>query len=41
MRVLVGRLLLLVSAGKQTSASLAQNLGPSPRQVNRYVLQLR
>jgi biotin operon repressor len=39
--VLVGRLLLLVTAGKQTSASLAKKLRVSPRQVNRYVLQLK
>jgi biotin operon repressor len=38
---LVGRLLLLVAAGKETSASLAAKLGVSPRQVNRYVLQLK
>src|SRR5262249_9198902 len=37
---LVGRLLLLVAAGQETSASLAQKLGVSPRQVNRYLLQL-
>jgi hypothetical protein len=32
--------LLLVAAGKETSASLAQKLGVSPRQVNRYLVQL-
>jgi hypothetical protein len=37
---IVGRLLLLVAAGRETSASLAGKLGVSPRQVNRYVLQL-
>ena len=37
---LVGRLLLLVAGGKETTASLAGKLGVSPRQVNRYVLQL-
>jgi hypothetical protein len=37
---LVGRLLLLVAAGRETSASLGAKLGVSPRQVNRYVLQL-
>ena len=37
---LVGRLLLLIAGGRETSASLAQKLGLSPRQVNRYVLQL-
>jgi hypothetical protein len=37
---LVGRLLLLVAAGKETSASLAARLSVTPRQVNRYVLQL-
>ena len=38
---LVGRLLLLVSAGRETSASLAGKLGVSDRQVNRYIVQLR
>lgn len=38
---LVGRLLLLIAGGRETSASLAQKLGVSPRQVNRYVLGLR
>ena len=38
---LVGRLLLYVAGGQETSASLAAKLGVSPRQVNRYVLQLR
>jgi hypothetical protein len=38
---LVGRLLLLVARGKETSASLAAKLGVSPRQVNRYVLGLK
>jgi hypothetical protein len=38
--VLVGRLLLLVAAGRETSATLAGKLGVSPRQVNRYLLQL-
>ncbi|HEX3654520.1 MAG TPA: hypothetical protein VHV55_01870 [Pirellulales bacterium] len=37
---LVGRLLLLIAGGKETSASLAKKLDVSPRQVNRYVLQL-
>jgi hypothetical protein len=37
---LVGRLLLLVASGWETSASLAAKLGVSPRQVNRYVLGL-
>jgi hypothetical protein len=37
---LVGRLLLLISGGQETSISLAEKLGVSPRQVNRYVLQL-
>lgn len=36
---LVGRLLLLVSQGEETSASLSEKLGVSPRQVNRYVVQ--
>jgi hypothetical protein len=38
---LVGRLLLLVAAGRETSATLAAKLGVSFRQVNRYVLGLR
>jgi len=38
---IVGRLLLHVANGQETSASLAAKLGVSPRQVNRYVLQLR
>jgi hypothetical protein len=38
---LVGRLLLLVAAGQETSATLAAQLGVSSRQVNRYVLGLR
>ena len=37
---LIGKLLLLIAAGKETSTSLAASLGVSPRQVNRYVLQL-
>jgi len=37
---LVGRLLLLVAGGKETSASLAEKLSISPRQVNRYILGL-
>src|SRR3954463_3663412 len=37
---LVGRLLLLVASGRETSASLAAKLGVSDRQVNRYVAQL-
>lgn len=38
---LVGRLLLLVAGGKETSTTLAGKLGISDRQVNRYVLGLR
>ena len=38
---LIGRLLLLIAGGKETSASLAEKLGVSDRQVNRYVLGLR
>jgi hypothetical protein len=38
---LVGRLLLFVAGGKETSATLARKLGVSDRQVNRYVLGLR
>src|SRR5262245_10000570 len=38
---LAGRLLLLVAASRETSATLASKLGVSVRQVNRYILQLR
>ena len=38
---IVGKLLLHLAGGKETSASLAAKLGVSPRQVNRYILQLR
>jgi biotin operon repressor len=37
---LVGKLLLLIAAGPETSASLADKLNVSPRQVNRHALQL-
>src|SRR5262249_13894062 len=37
---IVGRLLRLIAAGQETSASLSEQLDVSPRQVNRYVLQL-
>ena len=37
---IVGRLLILIVQGTETSATLAQKLGVSPRQVNRYVVQL-
>jgi len=37
---LVGKLLLLIAEGSETSASLAGKLHVSQRQVNRYVLQL-
>jgi hypothetical protein len=37
---LVGRLLLLIAGGKETSATLARKLGVSDRQVNRYLVQL-
>ncbi|MGO8745047.1 MAG: winged helix-turn-helix domain-containing protein [Thermoguttaceae bacterium] len=37
---LIGRLLILIAQGKETSASLATQLGVSPRQVNRYIRQL-
>ena len=37
---LVGRLLLLIANGQENSASLAKQLGITPRQVNRYVVQL-
>jgi biotin operon repressor len=38
---LVGRLLLFIADGRETSATLATKLGVSDRQVNRYVLQLK
>jgi hypothetical protein len=38
---LIGRLLLLIADGKETSASLAAKLHVSARQVNRYILDLR
>jgi hypothetical protein len=38
---LVGRLLLLVAAGRETSATLSTKLAVTPRQVNRYVVGLR
>jgi len=38
---LVGRLLLLIAAGKETSATLSSKLKVSDRQVNRYVLGLK
>ena len=37
---LVGRLLILIASGRETSVSLADELGVSPRTVNRYILQL-
>ncbi len=37
---LLASYLLLIAAGPETSASLADKLNVSPRQVNRYVLQL-
>jgi hypothetical protein len=37
---LIGRLLLLIAAGKETSVTLAAQLGVTQRQVNRYVQQL-
>jgi biotin operon repressor len=37
---LVGRLLLLIATEQHTSVTLAQKLGISPRQVNRYILEL-
>ena len=37
---LVGQLLILIARGKETSASLAERLGISSRQVNRYIRQL-
>jgi hypothetical protein len=38
---LVGKLLLLIAAGKETSATLAAKLGVSARQVNRYIVGLK
>jgi len=38
---LVGRLLLLIATGKETSATLAGKLKVSDRQVNRYVIGLK
>jgi len=38
---LVGRLLLFIAVGKETSATLAAKLGVSDRQVNRYILQVK
>jgi len=38
---LVGKLLLLVVAGKETSVTLAAKLSVSPRQVNRYIVGLK
>ena len=38
---LVGRLLILIAGGEETSVTLAEKLGISSRQVNRYVNQLR
>jgi len=37
---LAGRLLLAIAKKKHTSSTLADELGVSHRQVNRYVLQL-
>lgn len=37
---LVGRLLLLIAGGKETSASLSEQLGVTDRTVNRYIEQL-
>jgi hypothetical protein len=37
---LIGRLLLFIARGKETSATLSKKLGVSARQVNRYVAQL-
>ena len=37
---LVGRLLLLIASGQETSTTLARKLGVSQRQVNRYITQL-
>jgi len=36
----VGKLLIAIASGKETSLTLSELLGVSPRQVNRYVLQL-
>jgi hypothetical protein len=37
---LVGKLLLFIAEGHETSSTLAAKLKVSPRQVNRYILQL-
>lgn len=36
----IGRLLILIASGKETSASLAKKLDLSPRQINRYIRQV-
>ena len=36
----IGKLLIAIASGKETSLTLSEQLGVSPRQVNRYVLQL-
>ena len=36
----VGKLLIAIASGEETSLTLSEQLGVSPRQVNRYVLQL-
>jgi biotin operon repressor len=37
---IVGKLLILIAEDRETSATLAEKLGVSARQVNRYVRQL-
>ena len=37
---IVGKLLLAIAKGPETSASLAAQLGVSPRQTNRYIVDL-
>ena len=37
---IVGKLLLAIASGKETSLTLSELLGVSPRQVNRYIVQL-
>jgi biotin operon repressor len=38
---LVGKVLLLIAGGQETSATLAGKLRVSPRQVNRYIVGLK
>ncbi len=38
---LVGKMILLIAQGGTTSITLARQLKVSPRQVNRYIVQLK